>query len=321
MRIAITGGAGFLGARLARELLDGGLPGDPATIREVRLLDLAPPPADLAADPRVTAMTGELAEGIRDAVDGADLVVHLAAVVSGAAEADFDLGMRANLDGIRSVLEAARGTGRRPTVVFASSLAVFGSAPEAPLPDVVDDDTVPRPQSSYGVQKLIGEHLVADYDRKGFIRGRSVRLQTVAVRPGRPNAAASGFVSSIVREPLAGLAAVCPVPPDLPLAVASPARTVAGLLRAATAADADWAGRSAVTLPGLTVTPASMLESMDRVVGRPASSLVDWRPDPAVEAIVRSWPSRFRTDRATRLGLAPDPDFDSIVRQHLEETA
>jgi nucleoside-diphosphate-sugar epimerase len=184
----------------------------------------------------------------------------------------------------------------------------------------MDDHTAPNPQSSYGAQKVIGEQLVADYTRKGFLRGRAVRLMTVSVRPGRPNAAASGFLSGIIREPLAGQRATCPVGPQAEVALASPARAVAGLLRAAAAADEDWGDRTPVNLPALTITVAGMVAALERVAGPEASGLIDWVPDPAVAAIVTGWPARFRTDRAARLGLAPDPDFESVIRMHLAET-
>ena len=248
------------------------------------------------------------------------MIFHLAAAVSAECEADFDLGMRANLRVTESLLAACRALGTNPVVVFASSLAVFGTSAEHPLPPVVDDHTLPNPQSSYGVQKFIGEQLLADYTRKGFLRGRAVRLMTVSVRPGRPNRAASGFLSGIIREPLAGQRATCPVPAQTPVALASPARAIDGLLCAATAAEQDWGGRTAVTLPALTVTVAEMAAALDRVAGPGTSSLIDWVPDPAVAAIVTSWPARIRAGRAAGLGLHPDPDFDSIVRMHAAES-
>ena len=317
-RVIVTGGAGFIGTLLARRLLAGPVAvggNAPEPVSELVLADLAAPPADLAGDPRVTAVTGDLA-GLAGQLGPADLIVHLAGVVSGAAEADFDLGLRVNVDGTRAVLEHARHQPAPPVVVFSSSLAVFGADPAGPPLGTVGDDTLPRPQSSYGIQKFIGEQLMADYTRKGFTRGRSVRLMTVSVRPGKPNAAASSFLSGIIREPLAGVRVTCPVPPDTPVALASPSRTLAGLLAAAAAADDAWGSRTAMNLPGLATTPRAMADALDRVAGYPASALIDWADDPAIGAIVRSWPARVQTPRASALGLRGDASFDDIVREY-----
>jgi D-erythronate 2-dehydrogenase len=328
--VVVTGGAGFLGSRLTRQLLAAGslaVAGSGAgPLSRVTLIDCAPVPADLAADERVTVVRGGLGElldpaGARpDVLAGAEVIFHLAAAVSAECEADFDLGMRANLAATESLLASCRALGTSPVVVFASSVAVFGASGEHPLPAVVDDHTAVNPQSSYGAQKVIGEQLLADYTRKGFVRGRAVRLMTVSVRPGRPNAAASGFLSGIIREPLAGDRAICPVGPQTEVAVASPARAINGLLCAATAADQAWGGRTAVNLPALTVTVAGMVAALERVAGPQASALIDWIPDPAVARIVTSWPARVQADRAARLGLVPDPDFDSVIKMHLAET-
>ena len=182
------------------------------------------------------------------------------------------------------------------------------------------DHTMPNPQSSYGVQKAIGELLLADYTRKGFLRGRAIRLMTVSVRPGRPNAAASGFLSGIIREPLAGQRALCPVAPETEVALASPARAIGGLLCAATSSDQAWGGRTAVNLPALTMTVGGMAAALERVAGPEVSALIDWVPDPAVARMFATWPGRVRSERAARLGLTPDPDFDSVITMHLAET-
>jgi len=319
-RVIVTGGAGFIGTLLARRLLAGPAAiGGAATaeVTELVLTDLAAPPPDVAADPRVRAVAGDLASVI-DGLGDADAVFHLAGVVSGAAEADFDLGMRVNVDGTRAVLEYARRQATPPVLVFSSSLAVFGHDPAVGPAGPVGDDTLPRPKTSYGIQKFIGEQLVADYTRKGFVRGRSVRLMTVAVRPGKPNAAASSFVSGIIREPLAGLRAACPVPPGTPVALSSPSRTLDGILRAAAVGDADWGSRTAMNLPGLTTTPRAMADAMDRVAGYAASDLVDWTDDPAIWAIVRTWPATVETPRAHALGLRADESFDDVVREYLD---
>jgi nucleoside-diphosphate-sugar epimerase len=295
-------------------------------LASLTLIDQVPVPEDLAGDPRVKTVHGDLADLMDPAMGGpgqfarADVIFHLAAAVSAECEADFDLGMRANLAATERLLASCRSLGTRPVVVFASSVAVFGASGDHPLPPVVDDQTMPNPQSSYGTQKVIGEHLIADYTRKGFVRGRSVRLMTVVVRPGRPNAAASGFLSSIIREPLRGQRAICPVDPQTPVVLASPARAIEGLLRAAGSSDQDWGGLSAVNLPALTVTVDDMVASLGRAAGPAAVALIDWRPDPAIARIVTSWPAAVRADRAARLGLAADPDFDSVIAQHIAET-
>ena len=329
VNVVVTGGAGFLGARLARELLAAGVlgvaGGEPRPLSRVTLIDRVPVPADLAAVGRVQGICADLsgpagpAQEVRDALARADVIFHLAAAVSAECEADFDLGLRANLHATEALLALCRAGGANPVVVFSSSLAVFGASADHPLPAVVDDHTPPNPQSSYGAQKVIGEQLLADYTRKGFLRGRSIRLMTVSVRPGRPNAAASGFLSGIIREPLAGLRAACPVDPQTEVALASPGRAIDGLLSAATSSEDAWGGRTAVNLPALTVTVAGMVAALEEVAGPEVSALIDWVPDPAVAQIVTSWPARFRADRATRIGLTPDPDYATIIRHYLAE--
>jgi nucleoside-diphosphate-sugar epimerase len=327
VNVVITGGAGFLGSRLARELLVAGsldAAGDgPRALARLTLADQAPVPPDLAADERVTAVCGDLGELLapgRDLLAGADVIFHLAAAVSGECEADFDLGIRSNLRATESLLASCRALGTQPVVIYSSSVAAFGTSADHPLPDVVTDQTLPNPQTSYGAQKVIGEQLLADYTRKGFLCGRAVRLPTVCVRPGRPNGAATGFFSGIIREPLAGERATCPVSPAAEAALISPARAVAGLLSAATSDDQAWGGRSAVNLPALTVSVAEMVEALERVAGPEASALIDWAPDPVVAAMVATWPARIRADRAARLGLTPDPDFDSVIKMHLADS-
>jgi nucleoside-diphosphate-sugar epimerase len=321
IRAVITGGAGFLGDLLARRLLDGpfSLGGAPsAEVGELVLADLAEPRADLSSDPRVRAVTGDL-QDVLSQIDEADVIFHLAGVVSGAAEADFDLGMRVNVDGTRALLEHARYHRVPPVLVFSSSLAVFGSDPTGSPVGTVDDNTLPCPQSSYGVQKFISEQLVADYTRRGFVRGRSVRLMTVAVRPGRPNAAMSSFMSGIIREPLAGQHATCPVPPGTPLALSSPRRTLDGIMRAAEIGDTEWGSRTAMNLPALSTTPREMAAALDRVAGPGSSALIDWAVDPATTTILQTWPAWFVTARAERLGLTADRSFDDIIREYITD--
>lgn len=326
MNILITGGCGFLGARLARTLLAQGklsLAGGPArAIETITLADRAPPPPDLAAAARVRFAGGDLdAQVASKAVPapGTDVVFHLAAAVSGECEADFDLGMHSNLDATRALLEACRALGSRPTFVFASSLAVFGNLPGQPLPGLIEDFTLPTPQSSYGIQKFIGEQLVADFARRGFVRGRSTRLMTVSVRPGKPNGAASSFLSAMIREPLAGLTGACPVPAETAVALSSPARTVEGIIRAAEASDADWGPLTAVNLPSLRTSVGEMAAALERVAGREATALLDWTPDPAIQRLVSTWPGNVAFARAGSLGLQADSDFESIVRAYVRE--
>lgn len=326
MNILITGGAGFLGARLARTLLAAGklsLRGAPArAITQVVLADRGPAPADLLADARVRSVQGDLLEQLQRRelpAPGTDVVFHLAAAVSAECEADFDLGMRSNLDTTRALLEACRALGTQPVFVFASSLAVFGQQPGQPPLGVVRDDTLPTPQGSYGIQKLIGEQMVADFTRKGFIAGRSVRPMTVAIRPGRPNGAASGFFSGMIREPLAGERARVPVPPDTPVALASPSRTIDGFIRAAEASDADWGQRTGINLPSLKTTVGEMAAALEKVAGREATALLDWQADPAIQKLVFSWPGDVAWDRARALGLRNDASFEAIVRDYVAE--
>ncbi len=326
MHVVVTGSAGFLGSRLARELLAAGsLPvaGHAARpLSRLTLIDRAPAPPDLAYDERVSVIRGDLAEvldneaTVRDTLGGAEVVFHLAAAVSGECEADFDLGLRANLQATQALLASCRALGTTPVVVFSSSVAAFGGSAET----VITDDTRPDPQTSYGTQKVMCEYLLADYTRKGFLNGRAVRLMTVSVRPGRPNAAASGFLSGIIREPLAGQRAVCPVDPGTEVALASPAKAVGALLRAATATDEAWGGRPALTMPALTLTVADMAAALTRVAGPAVAALIDWVPDPMIARMFDTWPARIRADRAARLGLTPDPDFDSVIRMHLGES-
>jgi D-erythronate 2-dehydrogenase len=325
VHVVVTGSAGFLGSRLARELLAAGslqvAGGEARPLSRLTLIDRAPVPPDLAADGRVTAVRADLGElmgheaAARETLAGAEAIFHLAAAVSAECEADFDLGLRANLAATEMVLASCRALGTSPVVVFASSVAVFG----APAEQVITDDTWPTPQTSYGTQKVMCEYLLADYTRKGFLNGRAVRLMTVSVRPGRPNAAASGFLSGIIREPLAGQRAVCPVDPATEVALASPAKAIGALLCAATASDQTWGGRTALTMPALSLTVADMAAALTRVAGPQASALIDWVPDPAVARMFATWPARIRADRAARLGLTPDPDYDSVIRMHLAE--
>jgi D-erythronate 2-dehydrogenase len=319
VRVLVTGGSGFLGARLAGELIRRGQLGG-QSIDELMLADLNPLPDDLVADPRVRPLCGALIAqcvGLRQEVF--DVVFHLAAAVSAECEADFDLGMRSNLDSTRALIDALRAAGNGPRLVFASSIAVFGADPAIPLPAVIRNDTLPTPQTSYGVQKFICEQLITDATRRGFLDGRSARLPTVVVRPGRPNGAASGFLSAIIREPLNGEMSVCPLAPETRIALASPATTIAGLIALAEAPRQALRGRTAINLPALTVSVGQMLDALEVVAGAQARALVAFRPEAEAARIVGGWPSAFDNSRALELDLKPDPDFLSIVRAYLAD--
>ncbi len=312
MRVVITGGNGFLGRRLAMRLLER------RAADELILFDNAPPALPLPEDRRIAAVAGDIADRAAVAAliaPGTDAVVHLAAVVSGQAEADLDLGYRVNLDGTRAVLDACRALGTAPRVVFASSLAVYGGE----LPPAVGEDTALAPQSSYGAQKAIGELLVNDYSRKGYIDGVALRLPTVVIRPGRPNRAASTFASSMFREPLCGQAAVCPVSPDTVMALASPRRVVAALAHALELPAVALGGRRTVQLPGYSVSVGEMAEALRRAGGEAAYARLEWRPDPAVQAIVGSWPRALSAPRAAALGFEADAGIDEAVRFFIED--
>lgn len=319
MKILITGGAGFLGQRLARKLLERGRlsleGGKPQTITQIDLLDVVK--ADLQ-DPRVRSLEGDIADPavLRQAIDSETRAIfHLAAIVSGQAEADFDLGMRINLDASRALLETCRALGHKPRVIFTSSVAVYGGN----LPDTVRDDTALNPQSSYGTQKAIAELLLADYTRRGFVDGRVLRLPTISVRPGRPNAAASSFASGIIREPLNGEPAVCPVGADTRLWLLSPRGAIQALI-AGCELDADaMADRTPINLPGVSVTAAEMAQALREVAGDEVADRISWQADARVERIVGSWPGRWDTSRATRLGLTGDGSFADIVRAYMAD--
>lgn len=317
MRVLILGGAGMIGRKLADRLaVDGAIDGKP--VEGLTLFDIvaATPPENAAFPVRVE--TGDLlADGQAERLLAAkpDVVFHLAAVVSGQAEEDFDLGYRINLDGTRLLLEAARTAGHCPRFVFSSSLAVFG----APLPDPIGDDQILAPLTSYGTQKAIGELLVSDYTRKGFVDGIALRLPTIVVRPGTPNAAASGFYSAIIREPLAGEETVLPVSEEVKHWFASP-RSAVGFLMHAAALDGDSIGpRRALTMPGVTATVAEEIEALRDVAGDRAVALIRREPDPFVQVMMDGWPRGFDTRRARDLGFVAERDFSEIVRIHIED--
>jgi nucleoside-diphosphate-sugar epimerase len=268
-------------------------------------------------------MTGDIADAAlieRAVTASTDSVFHLAAVVSGQAEAEFDVGMRVNLDATRILLERCRRLARPPKFVFTSSLAVFGG----PLPDPVPDNAPVMPQASYGAQKAMGELLVYDMTRKGYVDGRSLRLPTVTVRPGKPNKAASSFASGIIREPLAGVDAICPVEPTAAMWVTSPRTVVDNLIvghevAASRFADAGFAHTRSVNVPGLHVSVSGMVDALRRIAGDAAAARVKWQLDPAIDRIVSTWPTRFAPVLGPALGMRADADFDRVIRAYIAD--
>jgi nucleoside-diphosphate-sugar epimerase len=319
MRIVITGAAGFLGSRLARAILARGrltdARGEECDVRQLVLLDVV---AAQVSDPRVSVVTGDLADTAlieRVVSPDTDTVFHLAAVVSGQAEAEFDTGMRVNLDAMRALLERCRRLARPPKVVYASSLAVFGGT----LPDPVPDEALLTPQTSYGTQKAIGEYLLYDMTRKGYLDGRSLRLPTVTVRPGKPNRAASSFASGVIREPLNGVDSACPVAPETRVWVSSPRTVVANFIVGHEAPAARFAHTRSVNVPGFCVSVGEMVAALRRIAGDEVADRVKWQPDPVIERIVATWPPRFAPVLGPSLGMGTDPDFDSVIRAYIAD--
>ena len=312
MRVVVTGGCGFLGRRVALRLLER------RDVEELVLFDNAPLTLPLPEDPRLRLVTGNIADGetVRRVISpGTSSVFHLAAVVSGEAEADTDLGYRVNLDGTRMVLDACRALATCPRVVFASSLAVYGGT----MPPAVGDDTPLTPQTSYGTQKSIGELLVNDYSRKGFVDGRALRLPTVVVRPGRPNRASSTFASSMIREPLSGRQAVCPVLPETVMALASPRRVVEALLHAHDLPGNAFGTSRSLQLPGFSVAVGEMAAAVRRAGGEEAYARIRWEPDPLIQRIISGWPAALAAPRAKALGFSADAGIDEVVQAFIED--
>lgn len=317
MRILITGGAGFLGSRLAQVLMERGSLTGPSgreeSVEEIVLFDRS-----FAADvPNgATAVSGDIRDPkVLDDLfrQDFDSIFHLAAVVSSGAEEDFDLGLTVNFDGTRALMQHARRQSNPPRVVFTSSIAVFGGA----LPAVIRDDTPATPQGSYGAQKAMCELLLNDATRKGFMDARSLRLPTVVVRPGTPNKAASSFASSIIREPLAGHSALCPVDPEVEMWVVSPRQAVRSFMRAHELDGAKLGGNRVLNLPGLTVAVKEMVAALGRAGGD--TGLVRWERDENINRLVSSWPGRFEPQRALALGFEGDSSIDDIVHAYRED--
>ncbi|MSQ88910.1 MAG: SDR family oxidoreductase [Betaproteobacteria bacterium] len=324
MKILITGGGGFLGYKLAKTLLARGkLGGKPIT--SITLLDGAFTPAAVQESDRDTKLhtvTGDVSDPqvlARVCTPDLDAVFHLAAVVSGGAEADFELGMRVNLKGMELLLEQLRRNclaGARPArLVFTSSVAAFGGA----LPEVLDDSTIANPQTSYGAQKVIGEYLITDYTRKGYLDGRSLRLPTIVVRAGKPNAAASSFASGVIREPLNGVISECPVAPETGVWLLSPGRVVEAFIHAWELPSETWGTQRWLNLPGITASVAQMVEALRQVAGDAVANRVVYKADARIQAIVKTWPVNFRTPRALAMGFKPDADVASVIRDYIAD--
>jgi nucleoside-diphosphate-sugar epimerase len=317
VRILVTGAAGMLGRKLVERLAhDKALCG--RSIDRVTLVDVVEP-VPFGAPFDVETAVGDLAEpGVAEGlvVSQPDVVYHLAAVVSGEAEADFDKGYRVNLDGTRQLLEAIRALdGYCPRLVFASSIAVFG----APFPDTIGDEFVTAPQTSYGTQKAICELLLSDYTRRGFLDGVGIRLPTVCVRPGAPNLAASGFFSNIIREPLNGRQAVLPVADDVRHWHASPRAAVGFLLHAATIESETLRSRRCLTMPGVSVTVGEQIEALRAVAGDAIVQLIRREPDENLQRIIANWPRHFDTRRAAALGFEAESSFEEIIRIYIDD--
>ena len=314
MRILVTGAAGMIGQKLTRQLIVlGELRGE--TVDRLDLVDIVSPPVESEiCKPTVADLS---AEGVAEQLAALepDVVFHLAGVVSGEAEADFDKGMAVNLDGTRNLFDALRVAPIDPRVVFTSSIAVFG----APFPDPIPDDFHLTPLTSYGTQKMIGEALLADYSRRGFFDGIGIRLPTITVRPGAPNAAASGFFSGVIREPLNGQPAVLPVSRDVRHTHASPRSAIGFLLHAAELDTAALGDRRNLTMPGVSVTVGEQIEALERVAGPEVSRLISEVSDPAVETIVAGWPQRFDARRASSLGFVAESTYDEIIKAYVED--
>ncbi len=321
MHVMIIGAAGMIGRKLAGHLAANPHLGG-RDIGLLSLIDIARPEPPAGFKGEATCLAADLAAPGAAAACAAkrpDIIFHLAAVVSGEAEADFEKGYRTNLDATRALFEAVRAEGQkapyRPRLVFASSIAVFG----APFPDVIGDDFLAAPLTSYGTQKAIAELLLADYSRRGFLEGIGLRLPTICIRPGRPNKAASGFFSNILREPLAGQEAVLPVGEDVRHWHASPRAAIGFLVRAATIDPELLGARRSLTMPGLSATVGEQIEALRRVAGDKAVRLIRRVPDPAIAAIVAGWPRAFDARRALSLGFSAESSFDEIIRAHIED--
>ncbi|PKG63586.1 NAD-dependent epimerase [Psychrobacter sp. Choline-02u-13] len=322
MNILITGGTGFVGKEIAKTLLKTGSltlkNGETHKISKVILFDCFAGEG-VPTDDRVEVVLGDINDKslLQELIQDVDIIWHLAAVVSSAAEEDFELGMSINLYGLINLLEILRlNTSSKPVkFIYASGCAVFGGK----LPDVVTDTTAVTPSSSYGMQKAVGELLVCDYSRKGYIDGRVLRLPTIVVRPGKPNRAASTFFSSIIREPLNNEKAICPVNRETQVFIMSPRQCISSMLLAAQISHEDLGNERIISLPGLTVSVNKMLEALEKIAGKERLNLIEWQHDANIEKIVKSWPIQIEAAYAKSLGFEADKSFEDIIRAHIED--
>jgi len=321
MRIVVLGGAGFIGKKLVSKLLTKGqvsLNGHPmATIEKLVIFDKTKAHG-LPNDPRLETIDGDICDGdtIRELFrEHTDVIFHLAAVVSGEAEKNFELGMQVNLQANLQLLEICRTMKHAPVLVFASSVAVYGGE----LSEIIHDHTAPSPQSSYGMQKALVDLLINDYSRRGFIDGRVLRLPTIAIRPGKPNAATSSFVSAIIREPLQGKRTNCPVSPEIKVWILSPEKVTDNFIHAAHIPAQAFKNNRVVNLPGLTVTVKEMVSTLESIAGHETTKLIDWEPDSFIQSIVLTWPPQFVTERALTLGFQRDASVEGIIKSFIKE--
>jgi len=317
-RIVVTGGGGFLGQRLIGELLESDrwvINGDHVSIESLCVIDRVIPEHFRARG--VETIEGDLLSIIRERheiFEGVDAVIHLASAVSGECEADLELGLEVNLNAGMALGRRLAQENNKPLLVFSSSLAVYGGTPDFPLPPVITDDIRPNPQNSYGAQKLILETLYADLARRGLISIRTLRLMTVSVRPGAPNQAASGFLSGMIREPLAGIDSNIPVPLETEVALNSPKQAVDGLIRVMGISDEVWGSPLGLNLPGIRISVQGMIDALEAVAGREILDHLTCETDPAIQRIVAGWPSCFDSTRAQRLRLESNERFETVVR-------
>lgn len=326
MTILITGASGFLGRLLTARLLELGELRDSTgamrridriVLSDIRTGGIGTGGVDAPGRPRVEVVEGDLGDASfvgRLVTPDTTSIFHLGSLVSGGAEQDFSAGMNANFFGTWNVLEASREAGSVPKIVFTSSIAAYGGT----LPSVLSDDQRLTPESSYGTQKAIGEMLVAEFSRKGYVDGRSVRLPIIAVRPGKANTATSSWASAIIREPLAGEDYVCPIAPSDRAFLLSPRRAIEGLILAHDTDAAPWGVDRAVMMAGLSCTPRQMVDALAQVAGPEVAARVKWGSDPFIQAIVNSWPNEFSLEKATRLGFRKDPSVEAIIRDYIE---